>query len=170
MNARAQFYTARSLYRHGMRVAPVFIPGDPEACQSVRRWGRSIRPECQEALAMASRLNPRCAQFLPRIAAAPLVSTLRALFHHHNPRMYEWAGGGYRREVGHPYRRQALRELGTGMLLCGSPILPGPTQPLAVIRQTEIDIRLRTLDPRSKMDPVAREIFEPIFRAMGWAS
>lgn len=142
MNAAATFKAARSLYRHGLRIAPVFLPGNPDSNFIPDRVGRSVRPECEEAMAMASRLHPMAPQFVPHIPAAPFVSTLRRQYRHNNPRMHADNGFGSR-SVGYPYRRQALQELRTALLFCQTAILPGPTDPLASLSRAERHLACR---------------------------
>lgn len=155
MNARAQFKAARSLYRHGLRVAPVTIPGNIDSNFIPERNARRRRPECDEALAMASRLNPRAPQFIPRVPAAPFVSTLRTLYRHNNPRMFSDNGFGSR-DVGHPYKRHALRELGTALTFARNAILPGPVAPLTELCWAEDAIRARRiLADRFDLDELA---------------
>lgn len=148
MNAAAAFKAARRLYRHGMRIAPVFVPGNPDSNFLPDRVGRNVRPECEEAMAMASRLHPMAPQFIPRTPAAPLVSTLRTLYRHNNPRMYADNGFGSR-SVGHPYKANALRELRTAMQFANKAILPGPVAPLAELRKAE---------QTARRQPVVRDI------------
>lgn len=142
MSAAATFKAARRLYRHGMRIAPVFIPGNIESNFLPDRVSRNVRPECEQAMAMAYRLHPMAAQFVPRVPAAQLVSTLRTLYRHNNPRMYADNGFGSR-NVGRPYKAHALQELRTGLLLARKAILPGPVDPLAELSAAERAIRDR---------------------------
>lgn len=144
MNARAQFKAARSLYRHGMRIAPVFVPGNVDSNFGPDRIGRKVRPECEQAMAMASRLHPKAPQFIGRAPAAPFVSTLRTLYRHNNPRMHADNGFGSR-NVGYPYKRHALNELRTGLLFASKAILPGPVAPLAELCWAEDAIRARRI-------------------------
>lgn len=112
MSARATFRQARSLYRRGLREPVVQCAGEPDLAV-LNAWARPYdrRPLCEQGTAMASLLEPRSVQFLGRRAEAPMVSFPRAMFAHENPRMYECGEDGERRDVGHPYRRRALREL-----------------------------------------------------------
>jgi hypothetical protein len=127
VSARASFLAARSLYRRGLREPAAHSRGNPDIAYR-NAWARpsSRRPLCDEAVAQASRLNPRCAEFLGRRDEPRMVSAARLMFEYDNPPM----------DTGHPYKRQALQKLRSRLFVFGQCRMP--LYRFGAIRQLEI--------------------------------
>jgi len=116
MNARSQWLAARRLYR--ISAADPGFSYDNTMTRSGRNpFARGhVNPTRNEAIALASRLNPECIRFLGPRDERPMTSELRQQWQH-NSALYTWGDDAEGLRIANARRRAyALRELRTALL------------------------------------------------------